>query len=167
MSPAPKPSRSRTDKIPTLPEADPLANTLAFMRLLWALDHGLRSISKRMQKRLGVTAPQRLALRLLGRQSGMTPSQLAALLHLDRGTLTGILERLELQSLIARRPHPEDRRSVLLSLTRQGKRLDREVEGSVEECIRRALESLPKAKVAAAREVLECIVLEVERATAG
>lgn len=166
MSPAPKPSRSRPDKIPTAVEPDPLSNTLAFMRLLWALDHGLRSISKRMQKRLGVTAPQRLALRLVGRQPGMTPSQLAALLHLDRGTLTGILERLELQSLITRRPHPEDRRSVLLNLTRSGKRLDREVEGSVEECIRRALESLPKAKVEAAREVLDRIVQEVERAAA-
>jgi MarR family transcriptional regulator, organic hydroperoxide resistance regulator len=137
------------------------------MRLLWAMDHGLRSVSKRMQRRLGVTAPQRLALRLVGRDPSMTPSALAALLHLDRGTLTGILDRLELQSLLVRRPHPEDRRSFKLSLTRQGKRLDREAEGTVEACVRRALESLPKAKVDAAREVLERIARELERASAA
>src|SRR6187200_24039 len=93
-----KPRRAPTRNRATL-SPDPLPNTLAFMRLLWAMDHGLRSISKRMQSRLGVTAPQRLVLRLMGRDPSMTPSALAALLHLDRGTLTGILDRLELQAL--------------------------------------------------------------------
>jgi MarR family transcriptional regulator, organic hydroperoxide resistance regulator len=165
MQTPPKPSRAGTRNRET-PAGDPLSNTLAFMRLLWAMDHGLRSISKRMQTRLGVTAPQRLVLRLLGREPGMTPSALAALLHLDRGTLTGIVERLELQALLVRRPHPEDRRSFVLSLTRQGKRLDREAEGTVEACVRRALESLPKAKVDAAREVLERIARELEQGPA-
>src|SRR5664279_719632 len=47
-----------------------LGKVLDFMRLIWALDHGLQSLSKRMQATLGLTGPQRVALRVLGRESG-------------------------------------------------------------------------------------------------
>jgi MarR family transcriptional regulator, organic hydroperoxide resistance regulator len=43
-----------------------LPNVLQFMQLLWAVDHGLQRASKGMLRRLGVTGPQRLALRLIG-----------------------------------------------------------------------------------------------------
>jgi DNA-binding MarR family transcriptional regulator len=132
------------------------------MRWLWAIDHRLRSVSKQMQGRLGVTGPQRLVLRLVGRSPGVTPSQLATWLHLDRGTLTGILERLESRQLLSREPHPEDGRSVVLSLSRQGRRLDRETTGTVEECIRRALSTLSRAQIDAAKQVLDAVARELE-----
>lgn len=156
-------TRRASRRDPVARASDPIANTLAFMRLLWALDHGLRSISKRMQKHLGVTAPQRLAIRLIGRHgAAVRPSELAELLHLDRGTLSGILERLVAQDLLHRTPHPDDRRSHLLGLTAAGRKFDRRMHGSVEDCIQRALDDLPAAKIKAAREVLERIVREVE-----
>lgn len=133
------------------------------MRLLWAVDHGLRSMSKRMQAQLGITAPQRLALRIIGKFPELMPSELADLMHLDRGTLSGILERLEAQGLITRAPHQEDKRSVLLGLSTRGRELDRESSGTVEASVRRALASVPRAKVDAAREVLEAIARELAR----
>lgn len=133
------------------------------MRLLWAVDHGLRSLSKHMQARIGMTSPQRLALRILGRFPGMMPSELADLLHLDRGTLSGVLERLATQQLLVREPHHEDRRSVLLRLTARGRLLDQETSGTVEACVRRALASVPRSSVEATKQVLEAVARELER----
>jgi MarR family transcriptional regulator, organic hydroperoxide resistance regulator len=39
---------------------------------------------------------------------------------ISRGTLTGVIGTLEARGLVQRRPHPADRRSVLMSTTRQG-----------------------------------------------
>jgi hypothetical protein len=36
-----------------------LGETLEFMRLLWAIDHGLQRRSKQLASTLGVTGPQR------------------------------------------------------------------------------------------------------------
>ena len=63
------------------------------MRLLWAVDHGLQTRSKRMAVGLGITGPQRLVLRIVGRFPGISAGQLSRILHLDPSTLTGILRR--------------------------------------------------------------------------
>lgn len=140
-----------------------LSENLGFMRLLWAVDHGLRSLSKQMQATIGLTGPQRLVLRILGRTPRVMPSELAELLHLDRGTVSGVLDRLVDQQLIVRRPHPDDGRSVLVELSARGKMLDREAAGTVEACVRRALGSLPRSKVDAAIAVLEALARELTR----
>jgi MarR family transcriptional regulator, organic hydroperoxide resistance regulator len=149
-----KPPQARKDK-------EQLPNTLAFMQLLWAIDHGLRSLSKKMHSSIGVTAPQRLVLRIVGRMPQATPSELAELLHLDRGTLSGIIERLEAQQLIVRKAHEADGRSVLLTLTPRGRRLERDMPGTVEACVRRALASLPSSDVEAAKRALEAVAAEL------
>ncbi|MEY4546064.1 MAG: transcriptional regulator, MarR family [Pseudomonadota bacterium] len=138
-----------------------MPNALAFLRLLWAIDHGLRSVSRRMQQELGLTGPQRLVLRIVGKFPKLMPSQLAELLHLDRGTLTGILGRLAAQQLVTRTANERDGRSVLLNLTARGRLLDREVPGTVEACIGRALASVPVESVKAARQVLEAVTREL------
>ena len=45
---------------------------LEFIRRMWAVDHELQRVSKRMVSRIGLTAPQRLAVRFIGRHSGVT-----------------------------------------------------------------------------------------------
>lgn len=140
-----------------------ISGSLAFLRALWAVDHGLRSLSKRMLSELGLTGPQRFVLRILGRVPKIMPSELAELLHLDRGTVSGIVERLVEQQLVLRHAHPQDGRSVLLQLSARGKLFDREAAGTVEASVRRALGSLPEAKVEAAVEVLEALAREFTR----
>lgn len=62
---------------------------LEFMQHLWALNHAVERTSLRMERELGVTAQQRLVLRCVGKYPGMMPTQVAALLHLDRGDHLG------------------------------------------------------------------------------
>ena len=131
-----------------------LGDVLDFMRALWEVDHALQRTSKRMQTALGVTGPQRLVLRIVGRFPGLPAGQLAGLLHIHPSTLTGILKRLGRQGLVRRRVDPRDGRRLLLSLTDEGRRFDVQTEGTVEAAIRQALERTPPENVAAAREVL-------------
>ena len=147
--------------------ADRLPHALAFLRLLWAIDHGLRSVSRQMHRKLGLTGPQRLVLRIVSKFPDSMPSELADLLHLDRGTLTGILERLAAQQLISREANENDGRSVLIRLTTRGRMLDHEVPGTVEACIQRALASLPRGKVEAAKLVLEAVARELTKEALG
>lgn len=134
-----------------------LGSVLEFMRLIWALDHALQKTSKRMQTQLGVTGPQRLVIRVVARCPSLSAGELAELLHVHPSTLTGILARLEAQGLLSRRVDRGDRRRVLLTLTRSGRRFDTDAEGTVEAAVRSALAELPDTKIRNAAEVLECI----------
>ena len=146
--------------------ADRLPNALTFLRLLWAVDHGLRSVSRQMHGRLGLTGPQRLVLRFASKFPDSKPSELADLLHLDRGTVTGILERLVAQQLVSRVANEKDGRSVLIRLTQRGRLLDRDLPGTVEACIQRALAALPREKVEAAKVVLDAVAREFAKEAA-
>ena len=99
-------------------------SVLEFMRLIWALDHGLQSLSKRMHASFGLTGPQRVTLRVLGRRPGISAGTLAEILRLHPSTLTGILHRLERRELVRRSHDPRDRRRTRLELTPRGRKLD-------------------------------------------
>jgi DNA-binding MarR family transcriptional regulator len=136
-------------------ELDPV---LDFLRSLWALDHALESASSRMEAVLGLTAQQRLVIRLLGRLPGITPGQLATLLHVDRGSVTAMLKRLEARELIVRKQDEHDRRRVFLSLSARGRKLDAPARISVEHAVAGVLERSTPADVAAVRRILQRLV---------
>src|SRR5688572_31506745 len=90
---------------------------LEFIRLMWSVDHELQTVSKRMVSRIGLTAPQRLAVRFVGRNPDLTLGTLAELLHMHPGTVTGIVRRLEQVGLVVRTRSTEDTRRMHLRLT--------------------------------------------------
>jgi DNA-binding MarR family transcriptional regulator len=143
----------------------PLGEVLDFMRLIWAVDHALQRTSKQMERRIGVTGPQRLVLRIVGRFPGISAGDLARLLHIHPSTLTGILARLEQHGSIRRRSDPRDRRRTLLGLTDRGRRLDVATEGTIEAAVSRALARTSAERIRAAREVLLAIADSLERST--
>jgi MarR family transcriptional regulator, organic hydroperoxide resistance regulator len=140
-----------------------LGPVLDFMRALWALDHALQSASKRMEGTVGVTGPQRLVLRIVGRYPGASAGEVSSILHLHPSTLTGVLRRLEARGLLARRRDPRDARRALLELTEEGRRIDELRTGTVEAAVRRTLRRLPPATVRAVRETTEALRTELDR----
>lgn len=52
----------------------PLGPVLSFMRALWGVNHGLESSSRRMKGSIGVTGPERMVVRLVGRYPGIRPA---------------------------------------------------------------------------------------------
>jgi len=109
------------------------------MQRLWDLVHALDVRSKRMAKTLGVTGPQRLVIRVLGRSPAMAASDIAETLGMHPSTLTGVLRRLEGHRMIERKVDAADRRRARFRLTVRGKQIDRERKGTVEAAVRRAL----------------------------
>jgi MarR family transcriptional regulator, organic hydroperoxide resistance regulator len=135
------------------------------MRLMWAVDHALQTRSKRMEASLGVTSPQRLVLRIVGRFPSMPAGQIARILSLHPSTLTGILKRLEIRGLLERREDPKDARRVLLALTPRGKKIDQQREGTVENAVRAVLAELPGSQLSAARTALSKLAAALEEPT--
>jgi DNA-binding MarR family transcriptional regulator len=131
-----------------------LGPVLEFMRVVWEVDHALQRASKQMEATIGVTGPQRLVIRIVGRFPGIRAGQLSTLLHIHPSTLTGILKRLERQGLVRRSPDPSDARRSLLGLTSPARLLDVARDGTIESTIAEVLEYMPAKKLAAAREVL-------------
>ncbi|APR84535.1 Organic hydroperoxide resistance transcriptional regulator [Minicystis rosea] len=72
---------------------------------------------------LGVTYPQYLVLLVLWERDGLTVKELGERLHLDSGTLTPLLRRMEGHGLLTRARRADDERQVEISLTSQGRRL--------------------------------------------
>jgi DNA-binding MarR family transcriptional regulator len=139
-----------------------LGETLSFMRLLWAVTHGLESTSKRMQAELGVTGPQRLVLRIVGKNPDISPGELAAVLHVHPSSLTGVLQRLTQTKLLRRDRDPKDGRRATLTLTSLGRQLNARRAGTVEAAVQRALVRVPHAKLEAAEEVLKRLAAEFD-----
>jgi len=134
---------------------------LDFLRLLWAVDHALQSASKQMESNFGMTGPQRLVMRIVGRFPGIAAGRVAEILHVHPSTLTGILKRLESRGLLQRRTDPRDGRRALFMLTPKGRKLDTVRTGIVEQAVRRVLATDPD-KVAAAQEVLLALSEELD-----
>ena len=140
---------------------EPLGPVLEFMKLLWALDHGLQSTSKRMEASYGITGPQRLVVRIVGRFPGISAGGLAEVLHVHPSTLTGVLRRLEERGVLQRKADPHDRRRALFGLTPRGRKLDTLRAGTVEAAVRRVLARMP-AEAAAAQRILAALTVELD-----
>jgi DNA-binding MarR family transcriptional regulator len=138
-----------------------LGEVLEFMRLLWAVDHGLQSTSKRMESSLGITGPQRLVLRLVGRFPGITAGNLAHILHVHPSTLTGVLKRLEKRGLLERKSDPLDGRKALFALTDAGRALDVPSTGTVEAAVQRVLSRMSRTRILHTQDVLTALAEEL------
>ena len=85
--------------------------------------------------------------RLLGvlRDRRPTMNQLAAFLGLDKSSVTGLVDRAERRGLVARVPSPADRRSVLVTLTDDGRALAGQVQAAFEADVTAMLDRLTPA----------------------
>jgi DNA-binding MarR family transcriptional regulator len=107
-----------------------------------------------MDAQFGVTGPQRLVIRNVGRHPGVSAGQIANILHVHPSTLTGVLGRLVERGILVRKADPADARRALFSLTTPGRKLDELKTGTIENKVRRALGRVSKREVDAARKVL-------------
>ena len=90
--------------------------------LLHQVARDLATALDRQLAPLGVTA-QQAALLLHASRQQYSPSQLMSLLGTDTAGMTKLADRLEAKHLIERHPNPQDRRSVLITLTPDGQAL--------------------------------------------
>lgn len=84
----------------------------------------LRDIQRETVREANLTPPQYQTLRLLWVQDGRPFKELAASNGCTPPTMTGIVDTLEKKGLVTRQPNPDDRRSLLVTLTEKGRALE-------------------------------------------
>ena len=87
---------------------------------VYSLGHAFNRAYKPLLEALGLTYPQYVAMVVLWERDDRTVSELGDKLHLDSGTLTPLLKRLEAAGLVQRARDAEDERQVRIRLTRAG-----------------------------------------------
>jgi DNA-binding MarR family transcriptional regulator len=140
----------------------PLGLVLDLLREWWALNHAFERTSRRMAARLGVTAPQRIVLRVIGRFPGIGPGALAQVLHLDAGTVSATVRRLEEARVLKRRQTSPDRRRFALGLTARGRALDADDEQTIEGALARVIARVGAGDLEVVRRFLAAFAEELE-----
>lgn len=112
-------------KVPSLniePSAAALSKPswLPMLRAMVRAYQAFDLVSERNIRRLELTGPQFDIIATLGNTDGMTCKELGERTLITKGTLTGVLDRLEAKGLLSRVVSSEDRRSYLVKLTRKG-----------------------------------------------
>jgi DNA-binding MarR family transcriptional regulator len=146
------------------PATPPLGAALEFLRSLWGVNHALESSSRKMKSRLGVTGPERMVVRLVGRCPEISAGDLARILQVHPSTLTGLLKRLVIRKFLVRAADAGDGRKALFSLTSRGQVADRVKTGTVEAAVGVTLKSVSQRDVRATATVLEALQRTLEEA---
>ncbi|MFQ5352286.1 MAG: MarR family winged helix-turn-helix transcriptional regulator [Candidatus Binatia bacterium] len=87
----------------------------------------------------------------LGRRAGLEPS-----------TMTGLLDRMQRDGLLLRVADPKDRRALQISLTEDGKRLQRPVLTAVSEALARATEGFSEEELSTTKDVLRRFLVNMQ-----
>ncbi|WP_317153631.1 MarR family winged helix-turn-helix transcriptional regulator [Sphingopyxis indica] len=90
---------------------------------LYAASNLLTRLYRPVLAEIGLTYPQYLVMLVLWKEAPLTVGSLGDRLHLDSGTLTPLLKRMELADLVTRTRDVEDERRVLIDLTPRGRAL--------------------------------------------
>lgn len=110
----------------------------ALRRIIRAIDLH----SRELLVNYGLTAPQLLTLQELDRLQPTPVGTLAAAVHISQATMTGILDRLEQRSLVERTRDVQDRRSVTVTLTKEGKKFLQSAPSLLQDRFRTRLDEL-------------------------
>jgi DNA-binding MarR family transcriptional regulator len=98
-----------------------LDNQLCFA--LYSASLEMTKLYRPLLEPLNLTYPQYLVMMVLWEHNGIPVKKLGAQLHLDSGTLTPLLKRLEKLEYLTRTRNPNDEREVIVTLTPQGSEL--------------------------------------------
>lgn len=91
-----------------------------------------------------------------------TPAHIAERIFADRPTVSGILNRLSTKGLIQVRPNPADRRSQVISLTQEAKKLLPSLQNDAEAVLSQAVMGLPDEQLQPLTNALLSMIRNLE-----
>jgi DNA-binding MarR family transcriptional regulator len=94
-----------------------------WLRLLTCTNLIERNVRQKLRESFGITLPRFDLLAQLDRApEGLTMGELSRRLMVSNGNVTGLIDRLVAEELVARKPAPDDRRAQVVQLTPAGKK---------------------------------------------
>ncbi|MGD8594241.1 MAG: MarR family winged helix-turn-helix transcriptional regulator [Gammaproteobacteria bacterium] len=97
-----------------------------FMPVMRALVHAYQAFSAYDMSgyaQVDLTVPQADVIFTLGNTGGLCFKDIGEKTLITKGTLTGVIERLENKGLVKKTHAPEDRRHVIVTLTAKGRKI--------------------------------------------
>lgn len=104
-----------------------------------------------------VTVDQWLVLKHLYENDAMKQNEIAGLIFKDNPTLTRIIDLLCEKGLTTRKPHPDDRRSFMVELTREGSKKVEQMKPEIKTIRLKAWEDLSERDFNQFKKVLDTI----------
>jgi len=104
-----------------------------------------------------LTPPQFCLLAFLWQQDGMTQVELSEKGQIDRTTICGLIDRLEKNGLVERRPHPQDRRAYKIYLTDRGRGVEIPLAESAGKAIAKFTNGLNNEEISELTRMLEIL----------
>ena len=110
-----------------------------------------------------ISVTQCYALEALVESGPRTLNELAAQLFLDKSTASRVVSTLERKGYITRQTHPEDRRAILIDVTKTGRKLCETIQGELIDETRKLLDDFDPAVREAAPRLLVSLARAAER----
>lgn len=118
-------------------------------------------------KNLELTAPQGMTLFTLSHHGSLKISEISEKMGLSNSTISGIVDRLEAQSLVERVRSKEDRRVVYVSLTKETKEMLSKHEDVMDQWVGEALAYASEEELNQILEGLEILNRLLNRVSEG
>jgi DNA-binding MarR family transcriptional regulator len=142
------------DRESALDHADKLELKL-WLRLLTCTNLIEANVRNLLRANFDTTLPRFDLLAQLDRApDGLTMGELSSRLMVSGGNVTGLVEALRRDGMVARKPHPADRRSQIISLTAKGRRFFHDMTPVHEQWIDRLLGGMTRAEMEQLFELL-------------
>lgn len=136
----------------------------AFFEEIWTISRKMRTLFNARVRAKGLTLARARTLILLGGKERVTQTELADALEIEGPTLVPLLDGLEKQGLIERRPVDGDRRAKQIALTAAGRDQAVFVDGLVREFRGDVLKDVGEDDLKAAIRVFHAMALNIEAA---
>jgi len=120
----------------------------------------LSQLAKQKLSKHGITTTQCALLHVLWERDGLKGIELGERLRIDGATITGMLDRLEQNGIIERRPDSRDRRINLIFVTDKGKELEVPVKEVLKEVEDAVLSGFTEEETAIFKKMMTVIGLE-------
>jgi MarR family transcriptional regulator, organic hydroperoxide resistance regulator len=96
-------------------------------RIIYNITEAQRSLMAHLKDRLSaeglsITVVQAGMLFLLNQQDGRTMTELSRLLFTENSSMTRLVDRMEKAGLVQRQTDPQDRRTLIISITEAGRK---------------------------------------------
>ena len=146
------------------PEPDAADQGRAYDDVLgYLLKHTYLALEQQEQAALadtGLTVRDLGVLRVIASGEAQSQQEAAAVLGVDRTSMVALLDALERQGIIARRPSEQDRRRNIIVLSDHGRKVFRQAENRRSETEREFTASLGDAGAAGLRQALRTLLSE-------
>lgn len=113
-----------------------------FQAAFWNAKRAMLEAHEAAFRKHGVRAGQQHILKQLWKEDCQTPGRLAHTLDLSVATVSKMSSRMEATGLVARHPHPSDRRLVRVCLTERGRALQEVISSEMQGVSEHALATL-------------------------